>query len=95
MQPSPQTPPAKLNLFRVPSSACPTGCGAEDGTEHLLCRCPAYALARHAVFGEANPPLTALQSAPRDVVRYLQRIGRASGSRYPVVAVFPHHLSCT
>ena len=71
---------AKLRVRSHPSTACPAGCGQEDCTEHLL-RCPAYAAARHAVLGEVSPPLTVLQSAPHKVVRYLQRVGRASASK--------------
>ena len=70
---------ARLRVRSHPSTACPARCRQEDCTEHLL-RCPAYATARHAVLGEVSPPLTVLQSAPHKVVRYLQRIGRASAS---------------
>ncbi len=66
----------KVHLNAHPSSDCPAGCGAVDGTEHLLCKCPAYAATRHAVFGEHSPPITVLQSAPRKVLRFLQRAGR-------------------
>eukprot|EP00663_Eupelagonemidae_sp_cell21sb_P011733 gene11733-biopygen1758 len=65
----------RLSLRLVPSKACPAGCGEDDGTEHLICKCPAYTAARIAVFGEASPPLTVLQE-PIKVCRYLQRIER-------------------
>eukprot|EP00663_Eupelagonemidae_sp_cell21sb_P009046 gene9046-biopygen1854 len=64
----------RLSLRLEPSKACPAWCG-EDGTEHLICKCPAYTAARIAIFSEASPPLTVLQE-PFRVRRYLQRIER-------------------
>ena len=66
----------RLRIRTVLTKRCPTGCGADDSTEHLLCKCPAYIAARHTVFGTGAPPLTVLQAQPWKVVRYLQRIGR-------------------
>jgi hypothetical protein len=55
------------------------GCGAAvDDTEHLVCRCPAYAAARMQILGGPDPPLTVLQSDPWKVVRYLRKVGRLS-----------------
>ena len=71
---------ARLRLRTVLDKKCPTGCGADDSTEHVLCKCPAYEAARHATFGDGAPPLTVLQTEPRRVVRYLQRIGRIGPS---------------
>ena len=76
----------KLHLRKEPSTACP-GCGApQDGTEHLICECPAYASARLAVFGELKPPLTVLSQKPIQVAQYLERVKRTAVQRAPPAA---------
>eukprot|EP00663_Eupelagonemidae_sp_cell21sb_P011061 gene11061-biopygen7192 len=66
----------RLKLRTEPSKLCPAGCEDEDGTEHIMCRCPVYSAARLSVFGDRHPPLTVLRTAPWKVLRYLRSIGR-------------------
>ena len=60
----------------VPSPKCPACPAKQDGVRHLLAECPGYAKTRHSVFGTHNVPLSVLRDQQKEVLRYLQRIGR-------------------
>ena len=87
---------AKLALRTHTDTRCPAGCGAEDGVRHLIAECPAYAKARHTVFGTHNPPLTVLRTDQLAVWRYLKKVGRAfEGKRAQALATTTTSTSTT
>jgi hypothetical protein len=76
---------AKLHFNRHGSPEC-QGCGEKvDDTEHLITRCPAYALARNDCFGTPDPPLTVLQAEPWQVIAYLRQIYRLTAAQRNVM----------
>ena len=57
---------------------CPY-CGEEqEDLEHWFQSCPANMALRHAVFGDATPPLSVLCSDPQGVLTYTGRVGQLS-----------------
>ena len=56
-------------------ATCPHCGGEQEGLEHWLQSCPANMALRHAVFGDASPPLSVLCTDPRGVLSYAGRSG--------------------
>eukprot|EP00661_Eupelagonemidae_sp_cell13_P006416 gene6415-4094_t len=63
----------KIYFDKHRDSTCPACGEADDGTEHLILRCPAFALARNAVFASFEPPPTMLRTDPGKVMEFLER----------------------
>jgi hypothetical protein len=66
----------ELQFRWLPKPACPACDAPCDGTEHLICECPAYFSARNSLFGSPTAPITVLQSEPLKVAKFLESTGR-------------------
>jgi ribonuclease HI len=70
-----RAPFLQATLFRwrrAASAACECGAPSED-TEHFLCHCPRWAIAR-SLHLCSNPPLSVLQHSPRRVLDFIREI---------------------